>query len=147
MRFFGGTVTLGTLILGTFSSNKGKGNVIKPIGLLSKTTTLHVHHAFLYISLLSLHDYDVKMPNFTFNGVRKQATTFLSLSKLECGLQEINSREIRLHLTFSGNWNKLDRVFKKSEFILKVAFSLPSPWSMLKLPIKRWRQREYCNTI
>ena len=80
MRFFGGTVTLGTLILGTFSSNKGKGNVIKPIGLLSKTTTLHVHHAFLYISLLSLHDYNVEMPNFTFNGVRKQATTYFCFS-------------------------------------------------------------------
>ena len=32
----------------------------KTIGLISKTTTLHVHHAFLYISLTSLHDYDVK---------------------------------------------------------------------------------------
>ena len=33
---------------------------------INKTITLHVHHAFLYISLPSLHDYDVKMPNFTF---------------------------------------------------------------------------------
>ena len=33
---------------------------------IGKITTLHVHHAFLYISLPSLHDYDVKMPNFTF---------------------------------------------------------------------------------
>ena len=32
----------------------------KTIGLMSKTTTLHVHHAFLYISLRSLHDYGVK---------------------------------------------------------------------------------------
>ena len=32
----------------------GKENVKKAIGLMSKTTTLHVHHAFLYISLLSL---------------------------------------------------------------------------------------------
>ena len=31
----------------------------KTIGLVSKTNTLQVHHAFLYISLLSLHDYDV----------------------------------------------------------------------------------------
>ena len=38
----------------------GKENVKKAIGLMSKTTTLHVHHAFLYISLLSLHNYDVK---------------------------------------------------------------------------------------
>ena len=79
--------------------------------------------------------------------VNKRRQIFLSLSKLGCGLQEINSREIRLHLTFSANWNKLDRVSKKSEFILKVAFSLPLPWSMLKLPIKRSRQREYCFTI
>ena len=31
----------------------------------------------------------------------KRRQIFLSLSKLEWGLQEINSREIRLHLTFS----------------------------------------------
>ena len=42
-----------------------------------------MHHAFLYISLSSLHDYNVKMPNFTFCGGRKRATTkffFLSLN-------------------------------------------------------------------
>ena len=44
----------------------GNGNVKKAIGLMSKTTTLHVHHAFLYISFLFLHDFDVKMPNFAF---------------------------------------------------------------------------------
>ena len=52
----------------------------KTVGLISKTTTLHVHHAFLYISFLFLHDYDVKMPNFTFYGGRKQATTKLYFS-------------------------------------------------------------------
>ena len=35
-----------------------------PAGLDWQITTLHVHHAFLYISLPSLHDYDVKVPNF-----------------------------------------------------------------------------------
>ena len=34
-----------------------------------------MHHAFLYISLPLPHDYDVKMPNFTFYGGRKQAIT------------------------------------------------------------------------
>ena len=38
----------------------------KTIGLMSKRTTLHVHHAFLYISLQSLHNCDVKLPNFKF---------------------------------------------------------------------------------
>ena len=61
-----------------FSNDDGDSNenVKKAIGLLSsKTTSLHVHHAILYISLPLLHDYDVKMPSFTFYGGRKQATT------------------------------------------------------------------------
>ena len=45
---------------GSFSNDDGDGNedVKKAIGLSRKTTTLHVHHTFLYISLSSLHDYD-----------------------------------------------------------------------------------------
>ena len=34
-----------------------------------------MHHAFLNISFLFLHDHNVKMPNFAFYGGRKQATT------------------------------------------------------------------------
>ena len=63
--------------IGTLRSNDEDGNKNvqkkKPTGLISKTTTLQVHHALLYSSFL--HDYDVKMPNFAFYGVRKQATT------------------------------------------------------------------------
>ena len=68
--------------VGSFSNDDGDGNenVKKAIGLLSKTTSLHVHHAFLYISLPLLHDYDLKMPSFTFYGGRKQATTKISFS-------------------------------------------------------------------
>ena len=36
----------------------GNGNVKNAIGLKSKTTILHVHHAFLYLSFLSLHNQD-----------------------------------------------------------------------------------------
>ena len=50
-------------------------NVKKTIGLISKTTTSHVHHTFLYISFPFLHDYNVKMPNVAFYGGPKQATT------------------------------------------------------------------------
>ena len=87
--------------VGSFSNDDGDGNenVKKAIGLLSKTTSLHVHHAFLYISLPLLHDYDVKMPRVSrfMEDVNKRRQTFLSLSKLECGPKEINSREIGLH--------------------------------------------------
>ena len=68
--------------IGSFSKDNrdGEEDVKKAIGLLCKKTTLHVHHPFLYISLPSLHDYDVKMPNCKFYGGRKQATMNLFLS-------------------------------------------------------------------
>jgi len=52
------------LSIGSVGNDGGDGNVNgkKAIGLISKTTTLHVHHTFLYISLPALHDYDGKMP-------------------------------------------------------------------------------------
>ena len=40
-----------------------------------------MHHAFLYISLPFLDDYDVNIPNFAFYGERKQATTNLYFSE------------------------------------------------------------------
>ena len=70
------------LIVGSFSNDVGDGskNFKKAIGLISKTATLHVQHTFLDISLPSLHDYGVKIPNLTFYGGRKQATTNFSFS-------------------------------------------------------------------
>ena len=66
----------GDMVIGTLRSNDTdvNENVIKTIGLMSKTTTLHVHHTFMYISFPFLPDYDVKMTNLAFNGERKQAT-------------------------------------------------------------------------
>ena len=57
----------------------------KAIGLITKTTIFHLHHAFLYISLPSLHDYDMKMPNFKFYRGSTQATTKFPLSLSELG--------------------------------------------------------------
>ena len=59
-------------------------NVKKAIVWIGKTTTLHVHHAFLHISLPSRHDYDGKMPILRFTylpyGSRKEATAEVSFS-------------------------------------------------------------------
>ena len=51
------TKTMGTLRSDDSVDNE---NVIRAIGLKSKTTTLHVYHTFLYSSLPFFHDYDVK---------------------------------------------------------------------------------------
>ena len=68
--------------IGTLRSHDGDGNenFKKAIGLISKTTILQVHHALLYISLPSLHDYDVKIPNFTMYRGSTQAKTKFPLS-------------------------------------------------------------------
>ena len=83
----------------TIRPRDGNENVKnRTIDLVAKTTTLHVHLTFLYISLPFLHDYDVKLPNLTFSGGRKQATTkFYSLSILEYGSQKFNSGRVHLH--------------------------------------------------
>ena len=83
----------------------GAANLQSPViafvhGLISTTTTSHVHHTFLYISFPFLHDYDVIMSNFSFYGGRKQATTkFISLSVLEFGPLKFSLRRVRLQLT------------------------------------------------
>ena len=68
--------------IGTLRSHDGDDNenLKKAIGLISKTTILQVNHAFLYISLPSPHDYDVKIPNFTMYRGSTQAKTKFSLS-------------------------------------------------------------------
>ena len=51
---------------------------------ISKTTTLRVHHAFLYISLPSLHDYNVNCLTSRFiDNVNMRRRNSLSLFKLE----------------------------------------------------------------
>ena len=73
------------MILGRLSNDDGDGdgneNRKKAKFYISKTTTLHVHRALLYISLPLLHDYNVKMPNFTFyRGQKFKTTTFFFFS-------------------------------------------------------------------
>ena len=66
----------------------------RAIGLIS---TSHLHHPFLNISLPSLQDYDVKLPNFPFCGRLKHRTTtffFNFFLELRYSSLEFNSREI-----------------------------------------------------
>ena len=67
--------------VGNIRSNNADDNenVKKTIGLISKTTTSHVHHTFLYISFPFLHDYDLKMLISRFiEDVNKQRRNFIS---------------------------------------------------------------------
>ena len=63
----------------------GDENFEKAIGLDQRNNN-SAQHALLYISLSSLHDYDVKIPNFMLEDVNKGRRIFLCLFKLELGL-------------------------------------------------------------
>ena len=64
-------------LLGTLRSNDANGNesVKKTIGFISKTTTLHVHHAFFVHFFARFCTTTTWTCLFPFYGVRKQATT------------------------------------------------------------------------
>ena len=68
--FFALSLLSSLWLIGTLRSNDADGNenVKKTEGLMSKTTTLHVHHAFFvhFFPVFSLHNFDVKMSNFAF---------------------------------------------------------------------------------
>ena len=90
-------------ILGSLCNDDGDGNENgkKATGLdMTSKTTLHVHHAFLYNSLPSLHDYNVKRPKFTFcRGREQKTTTFLFLFlNFDAVLFEFNSKKLCQHL-------------------------------------------------
>ena len=75
-------------------------DVKKAIGLLRKTISLHVHHAFLYISLPSLHDYDVKMPNcnsLNLSAVLKKSTPWKFA--YTCHFQQIGINATKIEKT------------------------------------------------
>ena len=55
--------------------------------------------------------------------VNKRRRISFSLSKLDCGPQEINSREIRLHLPFSPNCNKHDKDWKNGNSFKTTVFT------------------------
>ena len=54
--------------------------------------------------------------------VNKRRQISFSLSKVKCGPQEINSREIRLHLPFSANWTR-DSVWKTGILVKSDVFT------------------------
>ena len=90
---------LGIGALATTTATATRTSKKRNCSYLSKTTTFYAHHTFLYISLSSLQDYDLKVLNLNL-------LIFVSFPKLGCVPQEINSWKILLHLTFSANWNK-----------------------------------------
>ena len=90
----------------------------------SKTTTLHVHHAFLFISLPSQHDYDLKWLNFKFffedwNGKAINSTISVwTQTRPPLFSSNINS----LLLCNWATWDNREMVWKDAESIFQRGF-------------------------
>ena len=84
----------------------------KAIGLDQQNNNSARDHAFLHISLPSLHDYNVQVPNFTFcRGQEHKTTTSFSFSwTLKYSPLEFNSKKCCQHLTNYTRWNERDKV-------------------------------------
>ena len=82
--------------------------------------SLHKHHTFLYISLPSLNDYNLKMPHISFCGGREHKATscffFLWI------LLEFNFSKNRQHLTNWTKWNKRSKVWSSATSLFKWRF-------------------------
>ena len=98
----------------------GHEKVKKAMAWQGKTTTLHVHHTFLYISLLSLHNCHMKIPNFTFCERCKQAMTKFSFSSWTwIWLIEI---QLQKSLLAFDKVSELDRNWKSVNSFLHATF-------------------------
>ena len=72
-----------------------------------------VHHAFLYISLPSLHDYLVKVPNFPFCEGRKQATDKIFFLFVNLDMVNRNSAPEELACIWQSKWVEIITMTEK----------------------------------
>ena len=82
-----------------------------------------MHHAFLHISLPSLHDYDVKTLNLTFCGGRERKTTtlyFVSYTSMQSFRIQLHKK--LQHLTNWLRWNKRDKDWGSACSLFKIRF-------------------------
>ena len=88
---------------------------------MSKTTSLYVHHAFVYIPLPSLHNYDVKWPIFKFTWeLERQADKFYHLC---LNLVAFPSLHLQPKFpSFLSNWATWDNRKKKKERMQSLSF-------------------------
>ena len=129
-------------LLGSLSNDDGDGNENengKKSTELDKQNNnfARAFHAFLYTSLPTLHDYDVKMTNFLFwRELERKATTFFFSSWSSIQSFRIQLRKICQHLTNWTRWDKHRKVWSNANSLfLKVTFSQPLPPLLRKLPI------------
>ena len=122
----------------------------KAIGLVSKTTALHVHQAFWYISFPSLHHYYVKWPKFKFFlGRERQGDKFYHLCLNSGAAPSLQlQHKFPFFLSIWATWDNRETVWKDAESISQRSFhgrrrcrigKVPYTWeASTRSEIKEW---------
>ena len=118
-----------------------------------------MHHAFLYISLAALHNFDVS--NFTLilwtTWTLASRRFSFSFSKLTNRPLEFNSRKVRKQLKKWTRWNKSDEVWNNANAHFKWSFlsrrrrccfssileSLSTMATARKISLKKWSRAQW----
>ena len=111
------------LTIGRLSNDDGDGKEDgkNAIGLDWQNNNFARASRFLYISLPSLHDYNVKVPNFTFCRGREQTTTtFFFFSELQSF--RIQLQKICRYLINWTSWNKRDKFWSSANSLFEWRF-------------------------
>ena len=148
--------------LGTLRSADGDGNenVKKAIGLIAKTTILHVHHAFCTFLSRPCRTTTLKcLISRLTEEVHKRRRNFLSRSKLGYGSYEFSFRRVHLHLTKLLIWSNRDEDWKNANSLFQRRFRcrrhprilrsllLLSVWEKCLLPILRTASQLLCQNF
>ena len=87
-----------------------------------------MHHAFLYLSFPSWHDYNANLPNFAFcEGRDNKTTTSFFFSYLRYSLLDFYSKKICQHLTNWTRSNQRDKVWGRANSLCKWRFCCLRP--------------------
>ena len=106
---------------GSFSNDDSDGNEADVKKAKQQVCTCTMHFCTFLYRPCTTTTWKCLIASF-MEDVNKRRRISFSRTKVERALQEINSREIRLHLPFSANGINAT-VFEKQEFLLKETFS------------------------
>ena len=100
---------------------------------MTKTTTLHVHYVFLYISLQSLHNYDVKWPTFksVWEGER-QGDQFYHLCHNLGAVPSLQLQTKFPSFKFWAPWNDREKKWNYAESIFQRRFQGRRPCRIVR---------------
>ena len=103
------------------------------------TTTLHVHHAFLYISFPFLHEDHVKMPNFAFYREKKTSKDEIFFLILNLDMVSNNSIPGGFAYIWQNKWVGIIPIKTERTQIHFLSVALVAvAWLNLKVPIKKF---------